>query len=323
MLRKSLAAAALIATGALAQRPTNTSICDYYTTALLKNNTAANQLTLLTLVVNTAIIGNYTQPNVGIAVPGILAPGKVNGTDVNLAPYFNGKLASTNRGDKAVSVNFLDDGGAAPLLLNKAANGTSSNQFNLLNHLYEFFGSLLGCSQQGMPGYPSYDGIPSMYTVHKFMKLDPYQMEYFITQVGLAAVSFGVTVDDITIVGKALQGAFSFKCAPAVELIKGQGAQLPSMCTDDTCPLAPMANCAAYPNNGVSPAPLNATSTSSANSTSSGSASSTGSSTGTATGSATGSSTASASSTAKPNAAGQNVIPVAAIVGAAVLAFAL
>jgi len=39
-------------------RPENTSICDYYTTALLTNNTAANQLTLLTLVVNTAVIGN-------------------------------------------------------------------------------------------------------------------------------------------------------------------------------------------------------------------------------------------------------------------------
>ena len=32
-------------------RPMNTSICDYYTTALLKNNTAANQYTLLTLLV--------------------------------------------------------------------------------------------------------------------------------------------------------------------------------------------------------------------------------------------------------------------------------
>src|SRR3569833_2446664 len=36
----------------LAQRSTNTSICDYYTHALLKSNTAANQKTLLTLLVN-------------------------------------------------------------------------------------------------------------------------------------------------------------------------------------------------------------------------------------------------------------------------------
>lgn len=43
--------------------------------------------------------------------------------------FFNGALASTNRGGKAgMKVNFLDDGGAAPLLLNKAANGVTSKQ---------------------------------------------------------------------------------------------------------------------------------------------------------------------------------------------------
>lgn len=41
-----------------AQRPEDTPICDYYTTALLKENTAKNQATLLTLVVNTVVIGN-------------------------------------------------------------------------------------------------------------------------------------------------------------------------------------------------------------------------------------------------------------------------
>lgn len=39
-------------------RPADTSICDYYTSALLKDVTAENQLKLLTLVVNTAVIGN-------------------------------------------------------------------------------------------------------------------------------------------------------------------------------------------------------------------------------------------------------------------------
>ncbi|KAI9794257.1 MAG: hypothetical protein M1816_006183 [Peltula sp. TS41687] len=113
-----------------AQRPSNISICDYYTTALLKDNTAENQAKLLTLVVNTAVIGNYTQPNVGIAVPGILAQGaKFNDTPVNLAPFFNGMLESTNRGgDKGVSVNFLDGGGAEPLKNNKPANDDASNQ---------------------------------------------------------------------------------------------------------------------------------------------------------------------------------------------------
>ena len=110
-------------------RPANVSICDFYTSALLKDNTAANQYTLLTLVVNTAVIGNYTMPNVGIAVDGILKPGKQNDTNVNLLPYFDGGLESSNRGGKnGVAVNFLDDGGAAPLMDSKPANGTSSNQ---------------------------------------------------------------------------------------------------------------------------------------------------------------------------------------------------
>ena len=130
----------------LAQRPANTSICDYYTGALLKNNTAANQYTVLTLVVNTALIGNYTTPNVGIAVNGILNPGTYNGTSVNLLPYFDGSLASTNTGGTSGSPqNFLDDGGkrcksspvnccltisgAAPLKMNMPSNGNmASNQ---------------------------------------------------------------------------------------------------------------------------------------------------------------------------------------------------
>jgi hypothetical protein len=113
----------------LAQRPTNVSICDYYTGALLNENNATNQLTLLTLLVNTAVIGNYTQPNVGIAVPGILTAGTFNGTDVNLLQYFDGALLSTNNGSSmGVSMNFLDDGGAAPLMLNKPSNTTTSAQ---------------------------------------------------------------------------------------------------------------------------------------------------------------------------------------------------
>ena len=130
MFFKASVLLALVSSVLGAGRPDNTSICDYYTTALLKNNTAANQYTLLTLVVNTAVIGNYTQPNVGITVPGILAPGMFNGTKVELAPYFNGMLASTNDGGSSgVSQSFLDDGGAAPLMMNKPSNGnTTSNQ---------------------------------------------------------------------------------------------------------------------------------------------------------------------------------------------------
>lgn len=62
-------------------------------------------------------------------VPGILAPGEVDGTEVNLMPYFNGDLKTTNKGgDEGVSVNFLDGGGAEPLKKNMPANDEESNQ---------------------------------------------------------------------------------------------------------------------------------------------------------------------------------------------------
>lgn len=100
-----------------------------YTTALLKENNATTQNTLVTLVVNTAIIGNYTQSNVGFILPGILAEGTYNGTTVNLLPYFDGALLSTNMGGKSgVSQSFLDGGGAAPLMMGLPANDTTSNQ---------------------------------------------------------------------------------------------------------------------------------------------------------------------------------------------------
>ena len=117
---QTAAALSLSAAGlAVAQRPSNTSICDYYSNALLNSTSPTAEYTLLTLIVNTAVIGNYTKPNVGIAVPGILAPGNVNGTAVNLLGYFDGMLESSNRGGSSgVSVNFLDDGGAVPLMNN-------------------------------------------------------------------------------------------------------------------------------------------------------------------------------------------------------------
>ena len=112
---------------AAAQRPANMSICDYYTTALLKDNTPQNQMTILTLVVNTAVIGNQSTEN-KVQVPGILAKGTYNGTMVDLLPYFDGTLKSSNRGGSSgVSINFLDDGGAAPLMKGMPSNGNQTS----------------------------------------------------------------------------------------------------------------------------------------------------------------------------------------------------
>jgi hypothetical protein len=176
-----------------------------------------------------------TAPNIGTVVPGILAPGKVNGTDVNLLPYFDGSLASSNRGGSSgVAVNNLDGGGAEPLKMNMPANSKTSNQYFLLTHLYAFFGSLLGCTTYGMPGFPAYDGIASQYQVHKFMDLNHYEVAYFIQQVALAATSFGVAKDDIAAVGTALDKLFNYKCLPPATVIKEQGPQLQSICVEET-----------------------------------------------------------------------------------------
>src|SRR5579871_6699776 len=239
------------------ERPSNESICDFYTTALLKNNTAENQYTLLTLVVNTAVIGNYTQPNVGIAVPGILAPGMQDGVAVDLLKYFNGSLMSTNRGGMRASVNFLDDGGAAPLMQNKPANTNSSAQYFLLTHLYEMFGSLLGCSMQANnSAFPTYAGDASMYQVHKFMNLSKPEMDYFITQVGLSAASFGVATSDVMAVGMALNSTFNQRCSPPTVVIQAQGEQLQAICINPaSCPLATNAVCALYDEAATSMSP--------------------------------------------------------------------
>lgn len=229
------------------QRPTDQSICDFYTTALLQNNTVENQMALLTLVVNTAVIGNYTQPNVGIQVPGILAPGVQDGVPIDLLKYFNGSLMITNRGGKPTSVNFLDDGGAAPLMMNKPANTNTSSQYFLLTHLYQYFGILLGCSMQmNNTAFPLYSGAASQFQVHRFMNLSQPEMDYFITQVGLSAASFGVAPADVMAVGMELNNTFNQRCSAPQAVITYQGSQLQAICVNPSCPLASNAVCAAY-----------------------------------------------------------------------------
>jgi hypothetical protein len=240
--------------------PNGTSICDYYTPVLLGANNASTQLTLLTLVVNTALIGNYTTPNVGITVTGILNPGVYNRNPVSLLKYFNGSLASNNfGGSTGATVNFLDDGSATPLLQNKPSNGnTTSNQYRLITRLYAYFGTLLGCSYINTPEFPAYSGVTSMYTVHKFMDISADEFGYFVTQVGLAAASFGVAPDDLGPVGEALNDLFGYRCSQPDSVLPNEAPELQAICTDDTCPLAPNATCLSY---GTASPPLKANAT--------------------------------------------------------------
>src|SRR5579859_766901 len=123
----------------------------------------------------------------------------------------------------ASSVNY---GGAAPLMQNKPANTMSSPQYFLLTHLYQYFGSLLGCSMQGISAFPAYGGDSSQFQVHRFMNLIKPELDYFITQVGLSAASFGVATSDVLAVGMALNDIFNQRCSPHAAVIPAQAAQL-------------------------------------------------------------------------------------------------
>lgn len=98
------------------------------------------------------------------------------------------------------------------------------------------------------------------------MALDADQIGYFITQVGLAAASFGVAKNDVMAVGTALTTLFAYKCSAPAVVVPAQGPQLESICTDTSCPLDPKnATCGLYDNmNGASPHPAVASGSASA-----------------------------------------------------------
>jgi hypothetical protein len=164
------------------------------------NNTADNQLALIQAVVNLAVLGDD-------ALPGILAP------EGGLVDLFNGARPTTNRGGQPVAVNFLDGAGGLPDNLDE-----TSNTAFLLNHLYQFFGALLGCTASG---FPDYEGVPDMFEVHKFMNINNTQMNFFNAQVGGAASILGVSTDDVATIGTVLDTLFNQRCIPELTADSG------------------------------------------------------------------------------------------------------
>ncbi|KAI8903631.1 hypothetical protein EDD86DRAFT_250344 [Gorgonomyces haynaldii] len=226
----------------VSERPSNVPICDFYTQKIFGQNNAQNQVKLLTKLVNTVVIGNYTAGTTVDGIVGILAPVVVNGERVDLAGFFNGQLQTTNVGGIPSRVNFLDGGGAEPLKQDLPANSQNTNQFRLLTHLYSFFGGAIGCSDKQ---FPPYTGNPSMLETHRFMNLDANQLAFFTQQLGLAAKSFGVADADIAIIANVMNTVFNVRCAqPSSPFPPLSGVQ--SFCLGNLCPLAqnPDPNCA-------------------------------------------------------------------------------
>jgi hypothetical protein len=197
------------------------TICDNYTAILFTVNNSTNQLSLITAVVNLAVLGDSK-----LNVPGVLA------AQGGLAPIFAGAGPTTNEGGTRATVNFLDGG---------------INQKTLLEHLYQFFGSVIGCTAAG---FPAYAGVVSMFEVHRFMDIDKTENDYFISQVGAAASALGVSSADVAAIAGVLGSKFNTRCAKPITAEDGLPAfligSLPSVCTVETCPLDadPDAECA-------------------------------------------------------------------------------
>lgn len=206
------------------------TLCEKYSKAVFGDDTAENELALMTAVVNLAVVGDAS-----LGVAGILA------AEGGLAPFFSGAGPFTNRGgDEGVAVNFLD--GAADI-----DNPTGNTQV-LLVHLYQFFGALLGCRTAG---FPTYTGNGDMFEVHKFMGITQAMNDFFIDQVALSASALGVVASDVLVIEGVLDGVFNTRCPPLVEAEDGLPDFMvgtnPSICQASSCPLAANSPCAAPP----------------------------------------------------------------------------
>ena len=110
----------------LAQRPSTASTCDYYSQSLYGANNSQTQSQLVQHIVALAFAGAPSgTTNISSDITGILNTGTFQDSPVDLAPWFNGAIDSTNLNDQAVGINWLDDGGLSPL--HSYINGSTSN----------------------------------------------------------------------------------------------------------------------------------------------------------------------------------------------------
>ncbi|KAJ4399623.1 hypothetical protein N0V91_009275 [Didymella pomorum] len=225
------------------------SICDTYSTSVLGSASPKNQHLLMTLFVNTALVGNYTTPNTGVAVNGIMWPGEWKDEAVDLMPWFNGALASSNPCPEdcgqGVSVNWLDSGGPDALRRNRTSDAVGTNQFYFVTHLTQYFGYLLSCSSFGT-SYQRYNGSTNMYHIHKYMSYNNAQESYTNQQFFLSALSLGFSQRHAHQIWGMLFGLFSQRCEKPNSIPRWAEPTPQSICIDYDCPLAMDAACELY-----------------------------------------------------------------------------
>ncbi|KFY86979.1 hypothetical protein V500_07274 [Pseudogymnoascus sp. VKM F-4518 (FW-2643)] len=184
---------------------------------------------------------------------GILNPGVHDGVIINLLPFFNGSIASTNLNNLAVGINWLDDGGITPLVnfwsgkTDTVVLRNTTNEYRLFGHFYTAFARIFGCSNP--PSSPTAGGPPNPAYVHKFMSLNFTEIGHFINQLTLSAEYHGFSTTDAQSLALLMNSRYNTRCAPAMSLNPKQPPQLFSICQDPTCPLAvPNSDCEAYTN---------------------------------------------------------------------------
>ncbi|KFY73859.1 hypothetical protein V499_06067 [Pseudogymnoascus sp. VKM F-103] len=240
----------------LAQRPSTISICDYYTQIEYGTASEGNQLKLMQSIVALAFAGPKSIPskNVPKELTGILNPGVQGSQRVDLLPFFNGSLASTNLNNQPVGINWLDDGVLTPLsnyLSGKTQSvvlSSSSNEYRLFGHFYTSFSHVFGCSLPPADP-PTPGGSLNLAYAHKFMSLDFAEVAYFIDQLTRAAEFYGFSTADAQALNTRMNSMYNSRCALPVTFNPQQGPQLLSLCQDPSCPLAvPNSDCGPYAN---------------------------------------------------------------------------
>lgn len=132
MVKMLLAFASLLGLS-LAQRPSYASTCDYYAQVRYGVNNSNTQFQLMQDIVILSFGGSFHLNNFTTDVTGILNPGYYQGTYVNLMPFFNGSIQSSNLNGQPVGIDWLDDGGTVPLynfLSGQAPNLVLTNKSN-------------------------------------------------------------------------------------------------------------------------------------------------------------------------------------------------
>jgi len=101
----------------LAQRPNNSSLCDYYAGKLYGDSNDVTQAKLIKSIVSLAFAGPGPGKvkDVGPDLTGILNPGSFRGQYIDLQGWFNGSKDSTNLNNAPVGIDWLDGGGKKPL----------------------------------------------------------------------------------------------------------------------------------------------------------------------------------------------------------------